>query len=186
MSARSTSDFDGLGVHALGHRRVAGQVGEQHGDLAALLRQRARAAATGAGTGAPSSAVPQLMQKRAAPGAGVPQDGQARSSCVAAGHAEAGVGRILGSAARRRPVRSCPGYSCARPADCPGYRGPRRPRDRPAPARRAAPSSTSVSRGPSTLDHRPGQGGYQKARSLRSRSSPGRTTRSSSSSARDT
>ena len=32
----------------------------------------------------------------------------------------------------------------------------------------------------------PGQGGYQNARSLRPRSSPGRTTRSSSSSSRDT
>jgi hypothetical protein len=32
--------LDRLGIHPLGHRRVAGQVGEQHGDAAALLGRR--------------------------------------------------------------------------------------------------------------------------------------------------
>ena len=66
----------GLRVHPLGHRGVARQVGEQDRHLAALLRQGARPARTGAGAGVPSSAAPQFMQKRAAAGAGVAQAGQ--------------------------------------------------------------------------------------------------------------
>jgi hypothetical protein len=37
---------------------------------------------TGAGAGVPSSAAPQFMQKRAAVGAGVEQEGQTRSSAA--------------------------------------------------------------------------------------------------------
>ena len=81
--------LDRLGVHALRDGRVAGEVGEQDGDLAPLLGQLRRGghgrslrrgrggAAAGA---APSRAEPQDMQNFASAGATVPQDGQRRSS----------------------------------------------------------------------------------------------------------
>ena len=72
-----------LRVHPLGEGRVAGQVGEQDRDLAALLGWDLGSPARGRcrrGEGdAPSSAAPQFMQKRASGGAGVPQFGQRRS-----------------------------------------------------------------------------------------------------------
>ena len=94
--------LDRLGIEALGDRRVAGQVGEQHGDRAPLLARRLASASTppdclpcawaprrrrrsshsprAAPTSSVSIGVPQATQKRASASAGAPHAGQLCSS----------------------------------------------------------------------------------------------------------
>ena len=92
--------LDGLGIHPLGDRRVAGEVGEDHGRLAALLRRRGGHAARrevgpgvrsggGAariwgppGVGAPSGWCRTRMQNLAPGGFSAPQLGQRGASAV--------------------------------------------------------------------------------------------------------
>ena len=97
--------LDRLGVHPLGGRRIAGQVGEQDGRLAALLGRGL------GGVGAPAAAgedapatderpIPHSMQNFAPAGFSAPQLGQPGRSSRAARDAESGPLGILGPAAR--------------------------------------------------------------------------------------
>ena len=132
--------LDRLGVHALGHGGVAGQVGEQHGHLAALLGRCASAPRRAPGR-VPSSAAPQDMQKRASAGAGVPQAGQRRSSALPAGHAEARASGVLGAAGcavMPLSLRHHPGVAV-------GLRRP--PRAGPSTSVRSRPSTSIIAPG---------------------------------------
>ena len=162
----------------LGERRVAGQVGEQHGHLAALLGRDRGAGRTAGGGGAAGAAArraraPQFMQKRASGGAGVPQFGQRRSSALPQFmQKRAPAGFSVPQAAQ---VITASEISGTQPALAVEPRQLRKQALRPRASGRGRPPRRA----------RPGSGGYQNARSLRSRSSPGRTRRSSSNSSRD-
>ena len=68
LEARLDEPLDLLGVEVLGERRVADEVGEQHGDDAPLLDRRSSRSPTG---------VPHDGQKREPDGTGLPHDEQA-------------------------------------------------------------------------------------------------------------
>ena len=163
----------GLGVEALGHGRVAGQIGEQHGHAAALLRQggldgsRARRRAGGHVQRAAAARAEAGARRRLGPAVGA-----AACECGPTGHAETRAGGIFGAAGRAGE----PGHV---------FRVPPAQGTRPAwrytvASSASSRSSTTVRSWPSTSSSAPGQGGYQKARSLRPTSSPGRMRRMAS------
>ena len=152
--------LDRLGIHALGDRGVAGEVGEQDGDLAALLGGRC----LGARVPAPAPAgwpracngVPQWGQKRASAGTALAAGRAALLQPRAAVHAEA---RALGSsrptALAHHASHPKDGTGCSSAAWRKSCRRARRARswprgrawpagsNRPRSARSSAPSPTS-------------------------------------------
>ena len=152
--------LDRLGVHALGHRGVAGEVGEQDGDLAALLGREVPSASCAAS--APGGAAP-ASQRRAAghAEAGLGRDGLAAGRAAllqrrAAGHAEArALGSFRPTALAHHASHAKDGTGCSSAAWRKSCRRARRarswPRGRawpagsnpPRSARSSAPSPTS-------------------------------------------